>query len=155
MTANQAVFETPNTLAFECRARKQKEIDMNEDNLKHGAFGWIELITTDQKAANEFYTSLFDWETEDYPMGNMNYTVLKVDGRPVGGIMPTPPECEGMAPTWSAYVTVDDVDATAAKVEDLGGKILRPPMDIPTVGRFCVLQDPQGGVICAITYEKK
>ena len=45
-----------------------------------------------------------------------------------------------------------DVDATAKKVEELGGKILRPPTDIPGVGRFCALQDPQGAAICAITY---
>jgi predicted enzyme related to lactoylglutathione lyase len=53
---------------------------------------------------------------------------------------------------WGVYVTVDDVDATAAKAEELGGKILVPPTDIPNVGRFCVLQDPQGSVISAITY---
>jgi predicted enzyme related to lactoylglutathione lyase len=128
---------------------------MNEDSFKHGAFGWTELMTTDHEAAKTFYTSLFGWQTEEYPMEGMQYTVVKVDGEPVGGIMSMSPEASGMPPTWSVYVTVEDVDATAAQVETLGGKIVRPPMDIPDVGRFCVLQDPQGGVICAITYVKK
>ncbi len=128
---------------------------MKEDSQKHGAFGWIELMTTDQEAASEFYTTLFGWETEEYPMEGMKYTVLKFGGEPVGGIMPAPPEYQGMPPCWSVYVTVDDVDATAARVEELGGKLLRPPTDIPDIGRFCVLQDPQGGTICAITYVQK
>jgi hypothetical protein len=54
---------------------------------------------------------------------------------------------------WGAYVTVADVDATAKTAEKLGGKLLMPPTDIPKVGRFCVIQDPQGAVINAITYK--
>ena len=50
---------------------------------------------------------------------------------------------------------MDDVDGTAAKAAKLGGKIIVPPTDIPTVGRFTVIQDPQGAVISAITYVKK
>jgi predicted enzyme related to lactoylglutathione lyase len=63
-----------------------------------------------------------------------------------------PPEIAGMPPMWGIYVTVDNVDLTAKKVEELGGKIIRPPWDIPNVGRLCVLSDPQGAVISAITY---
>ena len=86
------------------------------------------------------------------PMGDMNYTVVKVGEEGLGGIMSRPPQAEGTPPNWGVYVTVDDVDATVRKAEELGGKILVPPTDIPTVGRFCVLQDPQGAVISAITY---
>jgi predicted enzyme related to lactoylglutathione lyase len=49
-------------------------------------------------------------------------------------------------------VTVDDVDAVAAKVKAGGGNVLVPPTDVPQVGRFCVFADPQGAVISAITY---
>jgi hypothetical protein len=59
-----------------------------------------------------------------------------------------------MPPVWSIYITVDDVDATAQKTQELGGRVLMPPMDIPKVGRFCVIQDPQGAVICPIQYEQ-
>ena len=66
--------------------------------------------------------------------------------------MTIPPQAEGAPPSWGIYVTVDDVDATANKAEELGAKILVPLTDIPNVGRFFVLQDPQGAVISAITY---
>jgi predicted enzyme related to lactoylglutathione lyase len=125
---------------------------MKEDSLKHGAFSWMELMTTDVESAKEFYIRLFGWETEEYPMEGMNYTVIKIGGEDTGGIMAMPPEVAGMPPMWSIYVTVDDVDSTAKKVKELGGKIIRPPSDIPNVGRFCVLSDPQGAVITAITY---
>ena len=85
-------------------------------------------------------------------MEGMEYTLVKVGDTEVGGIMATPPEAQGMPPMWGVYVTVDDVDATAKLVEELGGTILMPPMDIPNVGRFCVIQDPQGAVISAITF---
>jgi len=128
---------------------------MDEKCMRHGAFGWIELMTTDKQAAKEFYTALLGWETEEHPIEGLQYTVVKVGGEPVGGMMPMPAECQAMPPCWSVYVTVDDVDATASQVTQLGGKILRPPADIPEVGRFCVLQDPQGAAICAITYKRK
>ena len=128
---------------------------MKEEATKHGAFGWVELTTTDSKAAEAFYTKLFGWETVDYPMEGMDYAVLKVNGDETGGIMAIPPQAQGMPPMWSIYVTVDDVDATAKQVAELGGKIVRPPIDIPNVGRFCVLQDPQGATISAITYAEK
>ena len=60
----------------------------------------------------------------------------------------------GTLPRWEASVTVDDVDAVARKAEENGGRILVPPTDIQDVGRFCTFQDPQGAVLCAITYDR-
>ena len=127
----------------------------NDARTKHGMFGWNELMTTAPAAAKEFYTKLFGWSTEEMPMEDFNYTIVKVGEAMVGGMMATPPDCKGMPPFWLSYVTVDNVDATAAKAEELGGKICVPPRDIPEVGRFTVLQDPQGAVIAAITYVKR
>ena len=117
-----------------------------------GKFSWCELLTNDVAAAKQFYGQLFGWSLEDRPMEGMTYTVASVAGAPVGGIMAQPPGREAMPPQWGCYVTVEDVDATARQAEALGGRVLLPPMDIPGVGRFCVLQDPQGAVISAITY---
>jgi uncharacterized protein len=125
---------------------------MNELFKRQGAFSWSELMTTDVEGAIKFYSKLFGWKTEDMPMENMKYTIVKVGEEGLGGIMPVPPQAQGTPPNWGVYVTVDDVDATAQKAEKLGGKILVPPTDIPNVGRFCVLQDPQGAVISAIEY---
>jgi predicted enzyme related to lactoylglutathione lyase len=109
-------------------------------------------MTTDVPAAIDFYSKLFGWTTEEYTGAGMPYTIIKLGAKEIGGMMTTPPEAQGMPPMWGIYVTVDDVDATAKKVEELGGKILYPPTDIPTVGRFCVIQDPQGAPISVIRY---
>ena len=127
---------------------------MSADNMKQGAFGWNELMTGDPEAATAFYGPLFGWQIEDGGIEGMDYKVIKVDGAPVGGIMNFPSQCPVTHPVWGAYITVDDVDATAAKVTELGGKVMQPPTDIPQVGRFCVFQDPQGATLCAITYPK-
>ncbi len=124
-----------------------------DDALKqHGAFSWNELMTNDVAAAKKFYTEAFDWEFKDEPMEGMTYTVVKAGGKDIGGIMAWPPESGEMPAAWGAYVTVNDVDETARKVETAGGKIHIPPRDIPGVGRFCVFQDPQGAYISAISY---
>ena len=125
---------------------------MREHRRKPGALSWNEWMTTDVAAAQPFYGAWFGWETEEFLGAGMPYTLIKVDGNAVGGMMTLPPECTGRPPAWGVYVTVADVDATARQVESLGGKLLRPPEDIPDIGRFCVLQDPQGATLCAITY---
>jgi predicted enzyme related to lactoylglutathione lyase len=118
----------------------------------HGAFSWCELLTTDVPEAKRFYSKLFGWTLEPAPMPGVEYTLVKYGGEQMGGIMSMPPGCEGMPPSWGIYVTVADVDATAKLTVEMGGKVLVPPQDIPQVGRFCVLQDPQGATIKAITY---
>jgi len=129
---------------------------MEDSAMKHGAFGWMELMTSDVNAAKAFYTELFGWEINRADFGGeMPYDVIKVNGDDVAGLMVTPPLAKGTPPCWGCYITVDDVDQTADKVKSLGGVLIVPPTDIPEVGRFCVLQDPQGAVISAITYVAK
>jgi predicted enzyme related to lactoylglutathione lyase len=118
----------------------------------HGAFSWCELLTTDAVDAKRFYSRLFNWALEPAPMPGMEYTLVKYGGEQMGGIMTIPPATDGMRPFWGVYVTVDDVDATARLAVEMGGKVCMPPHDIPQVGRFCVLQDPQGAMINVITY---
>lgn len=128
---------------------------MDSNLLRHGAFSWFELMTNNVESAKKFYSELLGWTMQDMPMENMTYTVAKVDSEDVGGIMPMPPDSAEMPPTWGIYITVDDVDATASKAKELGGKIFIEPRDIPDVGRFCVIQDPQGAWFSAITYKSK
>ena len=119
-----------------------------------GAFSWVELMTSDPEAAKTFYGELLGWEFETAGVAGVDYTEVKVQGQSVGGMMKMPPEIPpGVPPHWGAYVTVTDVDATAAKAQELGGQILVPPRDIPTVGRFAVLADPQGATISVIAYK--
>ncbi len=120
----------------------------------HGAFSWCELMTNDPEAATRFYVELFGWTVDKMQMAHidMTYTVVKSGEEGLGGIMPIPAAVAGMPPQWGVYVTVDDVDATAKKAEELGAKIVIPLTDIPNVGRMCVFQDPQGAAISIITY---
>ena len=118
----------------------------------HGAFSWCELLTTDVADAKRFYNKLFGWTLEPAPMPGMEYTLVKYGGEQMGGIMTIPPAAKGRPPSWGVYVTVDDVDATAKLAVEMGGKVCMASQDIPGVGRFCVIQDPQGAMINAITY---
>jgi uncharacterized protein len=119
---------------------------------QHGAFSWCELMTTDLKAAEAFYVELFGWTVEDGPVEGMEYRVVSAGGQGVGGLMPIPPDSPTMPPNWGATVTVDDVDTTITKAEALGGKVLMQSQEIPNIGKFAVIQDPQGAVISVITY---
>ncbi len=118
---------------------------------QHGAFSWNELMTTDIKGAKSFYKAMFNWQLNEVE-GDMPYTMAKVEGQDVAGLMPIPPEAAGMPAMWGGYITVDDVEASAKQAVELGGKILLEARDIPNVGRFCVISDPQGATLSLITY---
>lgn len=123
----------------------------------NGAFCWNELATTDLDAARSFYKALLGWEIQEgkAPGGGMRYDEIVVGGQHVGGMYQSGPETGGeVPPHWGIYVAVDDVDASAAKVTELGGKVVMPPMDIPNVGRFCVINDPAGASISLITLKR-
>jgi uncharacterized protein len=113
-----------------------------------GSFVWYELMTRDVVAAKLFYGKAIGWDHEDAPMPEGSYTLFKVGGRQVAGMMALPPHLRdaGMGPFWSAYIGVADVDAGAAKVVRLGGKVHHPPTDIPGVGRFSTVSDPRGAL---------
>jgi predicted enzyme related to lactoylglutathione lyase len=118
----------------------------------HGAFSWTELTTTDPKAAAEFYGGLFGWSVRDMGEAMGHYGVVHIGDKGVGGIMGHPPGAPAMPPRWGCYVTVDHCDTTLARCVALGGKVLVPAMDIPTVGRMAVIQDPQGATLSVIQY---
>ncbi|MEO0489141.1 MAG: VOC family protein [Cyanobacteria bacterium J06659_2] len=123
---------------------------------QHGAFSWFELMTTAHDDAKAFYREMFGWELDDQPMPTMPdtpYTVVKVAEQEAAGIMPLLPNMQGVPPHWALYITVNDVDASAKQVETLGGKVLMTPTDIPDVGRFAVIQDPQGATLNIMTYQ--
>lgn len=122
---------------------------------QHGVFSWNELMTTDVPAAKKFYREALGWELNDIKNGDMGYTMAKMGTQEVAGMMGMPQDAQGMPPTWGSYVTVDDVDARVARVTALGGKLLVAPRDIPNVGRFAVISDPQGAMLAMITYFKK
>ena len=115
-----------------------------------GTFVWHENVTTDPKRAQEFYTELFGWDIEVFKTDELEYPMISVDGQVHGGF---PPVQEGTPPGWAGNVAVEDVDATVEKAKAAGGKLIHGPQDIPQVGRFAVLADPQGAVIVGFQSE--
>ena len=122
----------------------------NTTSYPHGTFSWADLRTTDGAAAKAFYTTLFDWDPIDYPIpGGGVYTMLQQEGKDVCALSEMAPQeqAQGMPPVWNSYITVDDVDATTAKVSTLGGHVMMPPMDVMENGRMAVIQGPTGGIV--------
>jgi predicted enzyme related to lactoylglutathione lyase len=115
-----------------------------------GTIAWPELMTTDMNGATAFYTQLFGWGTKASDMGPTRYTEWQVAGSSVGGCMVLPPETAGVPPHWMNYVTVGDCDAAVRKAQEMGARVVFGPMDIPNVGRFAALLDPQGAGISII-----
>jgi predicted enzyme related to lactoylglutathione lyase len=118
-----------------------------------GTFCWNELATKNLEAAKKFYTQLLGWNLKESNAAGMAYNEIVAGGREVGGMYQLTADGggDGDAPShWMAYVAVDDVDAKAKQVEELGGKVRVPPTDIPNVGRFCVVNDPTGAAISLI-----
>jgi uncharacterized protein len=111
-----------------------------------GQFFWYDVMTTDTAAARKFYCRVVGWETQDSGTPGAEYTLFTVKGRGVAGLMPIPEDAgrAGARPAWMGYVSVDDVDKTAARLAREGGKVHRPPCDVPGVIRFAVVADPQG-----------
>ena len=109
-------------------------------------FVWYELMTADAPAAARFYAEVVGWQAEDSGMPGVDYTLLKSGDAQTAGLMAMPAELQaiGLPSMWRGYVAVDDVDAMEAKLLAAGGKVLRPADDIPGVGRFASVTDPQG-----------
>jgi uncharacterized protein len=122
----------------------------NIDRHAPGSFCWIELGTTDQPAAKTFYTSLFGWSVNDFPMGpGQFYSMFQLDGRNAGAAYTLDPKnMPGVPPNWTLYVATDNADDSAAKATAAGGAVLGGPFDVMEFGRMAVLQDPTGAVFC-------
>ena len=119
----------------------------------HGRFIWYELITSDLDGASRFYDDVVGWTHSDMGGGDMTYRVVSANGNGVGGMMAIPAEARAMGapPSWSGYICVDDCDEAADKIRRLGGSVLRAPDDIPDIGRFAVVADPDGAVFEIMT----
>jgi predicted enzyme related to lactoylglutathione lyase len=112
-----------------------------------GRFVWYELMTSDPKAAIAFYSEVIGWKTQ--PFEGSDYMMWMGAQGPLGGttVLPEAAKQMGAPPHWMSNVTVADVDATVARVRELGGKVYVAPQDMPGVGRFAVIADPQGATI--------
>ncbi|PYQ63223.1 MAG: hypothetical protein DMF54_17330 [Acidobacteria bacterium] len=115
-----------------------------------GAFCWNELYTTDPKKAGDFYSELFGWTREPLQMPTGEYTIFKRGDSQAAGMMRIPKEMGPTPPHWLVYFAVDDSDRTVDKARGMGAKVGVPPTDIPNIGRFAILNDPQGAGFAVI-----
>ena len=113
-----------------------------------GKFVWYEYMGDDLDAAARFYGEVVGWSVVDSGMTDFPYRIAKTGDYPVAGLMKIPAELKatGMAANWTGYIWVADVDAAVARLTTAGGSVNRPAADIPGVGRFAVVADPQGAV---------
>jgi predicted enzyme related to lactoylglutathione lyase len=118
-----------------------------------GRFVWYEDLAKDPKAAIDFYTDVVGWKTQPFAEGGGDYTMWVGSQGPLGGVMRLPDEAsrQGIPAHWMAHVQVANVDETAALAKKLGGSVHKEPTDIPTVGRFAVIGDPQKAFISIFT----
>lgn len=115
-----------------------------------GALCWNELATKDTDAARHFYMQLFGWTAELQQMGPMTYIVFMNSGTAAGGLYRMTEDWDNVPPNWLVYFAVEDCDETVAEAKELGAVVRVMPSDIPNVGRFSVIEDPQGAVFAIL-----
>jgi predicted enzyme related to lactoylglutathione lyase len=144
-----AVIQDPTGAAFAIwQPKKHTGYDYND--ARAGTVCWNELATNDVGKAGKFYSELLPWQRTIMDMGPVPYTMFTAGEARAAGMMEMTEEWGGIPPHWMIYFAVTDCDAVAEKAKSLGGEVKVPPTDIPTVGRFSVIQDPQGAVFSII-----
>lgn len=116
-------------------------------NYTEGTPNWVDLQTSDQAGARDFYTALFGWSYDDRPMlEDTVYSIATLRGEQIAAIAPLPvgaPPADTPS-TWNTFLAVDDADASAAKVEPAGGQLILPAFDVGDAGRMAFVADPTG-----------
>ncbi len=120
--------------------------------MAHGSFAWSELYTRDVETAKAFYAATVGWTFEAMPTPKGVYWVAKSNDAPVAGIL----DMQGIVPDsdpphWLNYLEVDDIDRRLADIERHGGKIVRPPFDVPNLGRIAIGADSTGAFLAWVT----
>jgi len=119
-------------------------------NNQPGTACWNELVTHDVLAAGDFYSKLFSWGKQIQKMGDIDYTIFVNGDRPAGGMFQITPEMGPTPSHWLVYFAVDDCENSVDRALKMGAKMMLPPKDIPEVGRFSIMTDPQGAEFAVI-----
>jgi predicted enzyme related to lactoylglutathione lyase len=119
-----------------------------------GSACWIELATNDPAAARRFYSGLHGWTAVEQQFGSLPYTQFMLGEEPAAGMYRMPPEMDGVPPSWTVYFSVVDCDRSVEHASRMRATVSVPPTDIPTVGRFAMLTDPQGAAFAVIALDR-
>ncbi|HLU68859.1 MAG TPA: VOC family protein [Kofleriaceae bacterium] len=108
----------------------------------HGKFVWFELVSKDPEKSKAFWTQLIGWTAEPQEMEGQTFDLVKADGKEVAIIMAT--DNKKTKSHWVPFVSVPDVDAAVTAIEQNKGKVVKPAADVPDIGRFAIVADPNG-----------
>ena len=140
-----AVITDPVGAVFHVFTPAKDESELNMISNGPGEICWMELMVDDPAPLLPFYAELFGWTfSAPMPMNGGEYISLEVNGNQVGGIMKRPPDVPQMRPMWMNYFAVNSVDEWSEKVNNLGGKMITPKVEIPETGFFACMEDPTG-----------
>jgi predicted enzyme related to lactoylglutathione lyase len=149
-----AVLEDPSGAMF-CLWQSNKHMGAGKVQ-EHGSMAWCELETRNIDAAGGFYSKLFGWTSETQDMGNMKYTVFFAGKEQRAGMMAASPQTPPNVPShWTVYFGVDNADETVKKAQAAKAQVFVPATDIPNVGRFAILADPQGAAFGILQSARK
>lgn len=119
-----------------------------KENPQFGEICWNELATPNTKAAKDFYGKVFGWQFADHDMGDMSYTMIKMNGKDFGGMWSIPKDqTKEIPPHWMAYILVDNLDTSLEKARNSGAAVVRPATNVSDFGRFAIITDPTGAHI--------
>lgn len=129
--------------------------------LNTGTIWWSELICPNPERVRDFYAQVVGWQNKvvalDDPTrppnsGEAEYTIFTTNGREGAGLVRTDASEPAQSRSgWLTYIQVANVDTSAETAANKGGKVIKPPFDIPGVGRIAVIEDPQGAVVGLVT----
>lgn len=119
-----------------------------------GAIGWTDLTVDNAASIRDFYASVTGWRPSPVPMGSYEDFNMCAPGSdlPMAGICHARGGNADLPPVWLVYITVEDVDASAALCVEMGGKIVSGPKAMGEMGRYCVIRDPAGAAAALFAY---
>lgn len=149
-----AIAADPTGAMFGIIATPLEHSDQRWFSMTSGAVCWVELLTRDQVAAETFYSEAFSWKAESDDTAEPSYTIFRLDGDEVAGMMVMPDEVPAEAPShWMAYFAVDDCEEAEQRAVSLGGRVLRTTHEIQ-LGRFALLEDREGAPFQIMEYRR-
>ena len=121
-----------------------------------GLFVWHEVGTTDLASSEDFYSRIAGWKAESWSH-NPSYKLFVAKRESKAGLylITESPNTVTPPPSWLSYIGTPDVDATVRQAVELGGKVVVPAYNVPSVGRMAHLQDPQGALFAVSSQEHR
>lgn len=121
---------------------------MGAESSSLGSIVWTDLTVEDAEDVRDFYRRVVGWGAEGVDMGGyQDFNMLSGEGEAVAGVCHARGSNADIPPAWLVYVTVEDVEESARRAEELGGEVVTGPRGLGEHGHFCVVRDPAGAVL--------